>query len=484
MGDDSVGLIDALYTIGKEFSSKTSDIADYLSLPMVSGKEIRVYLSVANIEDLESEEDKPLQILGVSKIDVADFLSGIGSDEEKKERYLYKDPPGSNTSWRYSPLLRLGKPKKDMEKNRVAFFEGEKSYIEKIKNMLYDFEKMKYSEKGSTEKVINGLIEQGDRILECFSDKDSSYIIIFGIDRDGEFIYPGEVDTFRRYFSEKLKGSLSVGKDNGINRCNYCGEEATSFVNFDEIFPFATFDKPNFLPAINKNFSNKVYMICDKCHKVFQNSTTYVQSHFTDKSIIYGIQIWVIPEFFTVDENTFDRSFRELKDYFLTDKSSKEELLDYITDESTIEEFTSVFHFVFVEQNQAQLIIHRMIEDVPITRIRKLKGIWEHAVDRLGYQFDKKLSTALKTVYRVLNNLVMKEESEAKVMRDLAVNTIGQILSAEMVDTSLLKREFVSRIPKLMNNDQKKSQFNFILNDFLLLNEFLSKYNSSLGGLI
>jgi len=105
-------------------------------------------------------------------------------------------------------------------------------------------------------------------------------------------------------------------------------------------------------------------------------------------------------------------------------------------------------------------------------------------VNTLGYNIDEKFSTALKTVYRVLNNLVMKEESEAKVMRDLAVNTIGQILSAEMVDTSLLKREFVSRIPKLMNNDQKKSQFNFILNDFLLLNEFLSKYNSSLGGLI
>jgi len=125
-----------------------------------------------------------------------------------------------------------------------------------------------------------------------------------------------------------------------------------------------------------------------------------------------------------------------------------------------------------------------MIEDVPITRIRKLKGIWKYTVNTLGYSFDEKLSTALKTVYRVLNNLVLKEESEAKVMRDLAVNTISQILSAEMVDTSLLKREFVSRISKLMNNDQKKSQFNFILNDFLVLNEFLSKYNSSLEGLI
>ncbi|HOH53831.1 MAG TPA: TM1802 family CRISPR-associated protein, partial [Fervidobacterium sp.] len=207
-------------------------------------------------------------------------------------------------------------------------------------------------------------------------------------------------------------------------------------------------------------------------------------SHFIDKSIIYGIQIWVIPEFFTVDQNTFDRSFKELKDYFLTDKSSKEELLDYITDESTVEEFTSVFHFIFLEQNQAQLIVHKMIEDVPITRIRKLKGIWKYTVNTLGYSFDEKLSTALKTVYRVLNNLVLKEESEAKVMRDLAVNTISQILSAEMVDTSLLKREFVSRISKLMNNDQKKSQFNFILNDFLVLNEFLSKYNSSLEGLI
>ena len=484
MGDDSVGLIDALYTIGKEFSSKTSEIADYLSLPMQNGKEIRVYLSISNIEDLNSVEDKPLQILGVSKIDVADFLSGIGNDEEKKERYLHKDPPGANTSWRYSPLLRLGKPKVDREKNRIAFFGEKNSYIEKIKNMLYDFERMKYFEKGSTEKVINDLIEKADRILECYSDKNSSYIIIFGIDRDGEFIYPGEFATFRRYFFEKLKGSLSAAQNDGKKRCNYCGEEAKSFVNFDEIFPFATFDKPNFLPAINRNFSNKVYMICDKCYKVFQNSTTYVQSHFVDKSVIYGIQIWVIPEFFTVDQNTFDRSFKELKDYFLTDKSSKEELLDYITDESTVEEFTSVFHFIFLEQNQAQLIVHKMIEDVPITRIRKLKGIWKYTVNTLGYSFDEKLSTALKTVYRVLNNLVLKEESEAKVMRDLAVNTISQILSAEMVDTSLLKREFVSRISKLMNNDQKKSQFNFILNDFLVLNEFLSKYNSSLEGLI
>jgi len=71
---------------------------------------------------------------------------------------------------------------------------------------------MKYSEKGSTEKVINGLIEQGDRILECFSDKDSSYIIIFGIDRDGEFIYPGEVDTFRRYFLRSLSGASLLVK--------------------------------------------------------------------------------------------------------------------------------------------------------------------------------------------------------------------------------------------------------------------------------
>jgi len=38
-------------------------------------------------------------------------------------------------------------------------------------------------------------------------------------------------------------------------------------------------------------------------------------------------------------------------------------------------------------------------------------------VNTLGYNIDEKFSTALKTVYRVLNNLVMKEESEAKVMR-------------------------------------------------------------------
>lgn len=75
-----MGFIDALYTLGKEFSSTTNEISDYLSLPATIGKtkEIRIYLKLENYEQLESntigEKLEPLKISGISKIDEADFF--------------------------------------------------------------------------------------------------------------------------------------------------------------------------------------------------------------------------------------------------------------------------------------------------------------------------------------------------------------------------------------------------------------------------
>jgi CRISPR-associated protein Csh1 len=354
--------------------------------------------------------------------------------------------------------------------------------------MLQDFEDLGFFEKGSVQEIINDLSNNDfvDRFLDCYGDIKASYLIVFGIEDSGEFLYPGEVKLFRQYFLKKLNDELNkknVSKKGGT--CDYCGKESDILLNFDMIFPFATFDKVNFLPATNKNFSNKVYKYCKDCFKTFSNAKTYIESHFVDQSIINNIQIWIIPEFFTSDTNILDEAFTELKDYFWSDQYTKEkDLLDYITDPDYVDKpYTAVLHFLFLEANQAQLVIHQMIEDVPITRIQKLQQIWEEAV-KLSSQNKKKdtqLSAAFKHIYRTLRHLVLKEDSEEKVMRSLTMEIIGKILSGDRVETKTIKQNFVARIPKLMNDKVQSDYFYFTLNDFLLLIEFLNNYNKTWG---
>ncbi|ABX32570.1 hypothetical protein Pmob_1883 [Petrotoga mobilis SJ95] len=487
-----MGFIEAVYTIGKEFSSKTDEITDYLAIPVRTdgSKEIRIYLKVSNYSTLKLQSEKentiiPLKIEGVSKIDEADFFADSKDEQYKKLRYLYKEPPGSNTDWRYSPVLRISKPKSTREKNREVLLNGSKSYISKIEKMIQDFEDLGFFEKGSVQKIINDLSNNDfvDRFLECYSDPKASYLIVFGIEDDGQFLYPGEVKLFQQYFLKKLNEELNkknVSKKGGV--CDYCGKESDILLNFDMIFPFATFDKVNFLPAINKNFSNKVYKYCKDCFKTFSNAKTYIDYNFVDQSIINNIQIWIIPEFFTTDTNILDDAFNDLKNYFWSDQYTKEkDLLDYITDPDydVDKPYTAVFHFLFLEQNQAQLVIHQMIEDVPLTRIQKLHQIWEETVQLLAKKKDTQLSAALKHIYRTLRHLVLKEDSEEKVMRTLTMEIIGKILSGERVETKTIKQNFVARIPKLMNDKVQNDYFHLTLNDFLLLIEFLNNYNKS-----
>ena len=110
-------------------------------------------------------------------------------------------------------------------------------------------------------------------------------------------------------------------------------------------------------------------------------------------------------------------SFKKLNNYISSDQHSKEEsLLDYITDPNYIEDpYTAVFHFLFLEDNQSQLIIHQMIEDVPLTRIRKLQKIWENTVQNFENtkSINNKLSTAFKQIHSSLRRLVLKEKTRS-----------------------------------------------------------------------
>ncbi len=123
-----MGFLNAVYELGKQ--EKRDTLSSFLKLPLPfektakgnehkkGGNEIRVHLRVENVNE------NPIKVLGVNSIDLVDFMSGEKDILKWKNKYLYRDPP-SNASWKFTPILKIGKPRKDENKRKAAFI-GEK----------------------------------------------------------------------------------------------------------------------------------------------------------------------------------------------------------------------------------------------------------------------------------------------------------------------------------------------------------------------
>ena len=61
------------------------------------------------ILDVPDSQARPVEVLGIRKIELANFWAGREDDRTKKCRYLYRDPVSPASTWRYSPLYKLGK---------------------------------------------------------------------------------------------------------------------------------------------------------------------------------------------------------------------------------------------------------------------------------------------------------------------------------------------------------------------------------------
>ena len=110
-----------------------------------------------------------------------------------------------------------------------------------------------------------------------------------------------------------------------------------------------------------------------------------------------------------------------------------------------------VYHFLFAETNQAQLIVHSFVEDVPPTRLRKLQELWQETCDAFDYELDadsKKghLDTAILQIVAVMLSLAGKREQDKTVMRDKIIALISGLLNGETVGIKEIKTLMVSRL--------------------------------------
>jgi len=443
-----------------------------------------------------------LSVLGIASIDCIAY-PGMKPDDIL-QTYLYKSTTG-NVSQSYTPLFRLGKPENskiefvshvDKKKSKSAlkdedsniFFEKgnwksdkDSRFFKIRKTVLQNYENEHIFENGNTDLIMNELENNVDRLIECWSEKKSSYIMVFGIDDNGRFLYPGEINAFLSYFKNKIASMMgegtaeikskeknSVKKTNPVfEHCSLCDSETTQKNTLDKLFPFATFDKESFLPGTkDKNGADKkVFPICSDCSIQIVAGIRKMESTFKDMRVVPGYILYVIPELIGAGEK-LETASSKTQDFLKTGIKTEERTFKNLL---KADEYL-VYHFLFIEENQAQQRIHFMIEDVPPSRIKKLQNQWKGACkswERSEKQNDDNKSTepgnrldefsldyAFQQIYYMFRDLAGKSEQEQKFMREEALQVIAKLLNQEYIETKRIKTVMVSRLPGLFANPE------------------------------
>jgi CRISPR-associated protein Csh1 len=455
-GGEKMGFINAVMQMGT--MDEKEGIEAYLKFPLDgNGRIIRVFL---DIPDLDA---KTLKVCGVKKVDLAD----LKRTEEMKLKYLYRDRIGANINWGFTPLHKLGKPKATLEGNR-KYFMGEKGVWEEDKNsqlykiksrVLDDYEKEGVFVTGSVDTIMRDLPSKIDGILDQLDNK-VSHIVIFGAEKNENFIYPGEIPSMVNYFVAKLQKSLKGEEKTEKKNCALCHNETYNTYTLDKVFKFATFDKVSILPGLNKRYKVHVFPLCSECLKKVTAGRERVERTLTNTESVPGIRIWVIPEGTGTGaskrfNNLVNDLEKRLQQGSITSIGEKRE-------EGYFQRLARgneglIFHFLFWERNNSQEMVHLMVEDVPPERLARLEKLWNTSMKRVLGDVERGLNLdwTIKSLYATLNSLAGKSNSDKIVFRDFSLKLLGKMLQGDKLPVMTFKKFVVSRVNRLVHESSE-----------------------------
>ena len=492
-----MGFLDGLIKTGQYYNlqddaRELSDIANYLELPLDilpddidpdrRPQVIRVALKVSD------PDATPLDVQGIESIILADYPGNPGINP--KIAYLYKDPVGSNVSWGFSPVYKLGRGEPDHESAIKALIGNDetnwhtsiKSRFYKIhKRVLADFENSHFFTKGSIDRLMNDLVDEVEEITRYWCDRKRSYLLVFGLIQNGGFVFPGKIPVFINYFRSKIASRQNISISEKNLDCILCHAHGSAGRTLNQVFKFSTFDKPGFLPGGDKSKSFSVFPVCENCYSLLARGYSEAQSHFSSRIGISKLDVLIIPEMIGRLQN-LDRLQRSFKDYI--DAGVQKELGLFTNIAKRDASF--VFHFLFTEKDQAQVRLHRMVEDVPPSHFRKLFTLWNNTKKRFFPERDdsQSLDSVIKQIVMMVQSFAGKTDGEKNVIKTLVINMIADLFSNAYIEVESLKRLAVSRLPGLMSDSDwlnaKQYPGRYQLERLWMLFEFLYAYNRNL----
>ena len=503
-----MGFLHGIRQIGEYYEERNlnndlQDILNYLKLPLGTvqnltkdryPREIRIALKAVN------PLAQQLEISAVGEISLADYLGG-GAENDMLWKYLYKDPPGANVPWRFSPIYKLGAGQGKNALNQLLptpdtgseWINDKNTRYYKLNKVLKGFEETGCFADGSAALIMQQLSQRAQELADLWDDKKRSYIIVFGVvAEDGHFLFPGELPAFLIHFRKKkgatetqpTPGQMRLTPANHVFHCSLCHDETNAPKTMDEIFGFSTFDKLNFLPSLNKKNEMKVFPICERCASLLSRGKTETENKSYLNLGMKNLKIWVVPE--VIGYKAIKQLVEDGIDYLGPGVENEEDYLEILSEKDS----SFVYHFLFIEKNQAQLILHRLIEDVPPSRFRKLKKLWQETYIKFYPEQDENhlqtLDKSISQITATLLSLAGKTDADKGVMKDNVLTVLAALLQNQRLEVNYFKKIAVSRFPALFTDEDwliaRKGHYSGAtqLNRLWMLFEFLTNVNQNL----
>jgi len=200
-----------------------------------------------------------------------------------------------------------------------------------------------------------------------------------------------------------------------------------------------------------------------------------------------------VPE--VIGKPAFKQLIQDGKSYLKEGVESEERYLDSLARRDA----SFVYHFLFVEQNQAQLILHRLIEDVPPSHFRKLQKLWKEVKTKYNLYSVKEdensqslinssLDNAVRTTCALLMSLAGKTDADQKVMKENVLTVIASLFQNQLIDVRYYKTLAVSRLTGLFSDEdwirpKNKEAYDGAsqLHSLWMLFEFFTLFNQTIG---
>ncbi len=498
-----MGFLHGIKQIGEfyslqEDSGNLEDIRSFLELPMkipnvnTPPDKIPAVIRVGlDVDEIEAEQ---LNVKGIISISLAQYP---GMDEDLAIlKFLFKKT-SANVRWYYGPVYELGKGGGE---NALATLVGSStpdnpnawqmekktSFFRLYNRVVKGFEESGCFSAGSAERIMQSLFINAETLAEKWQDKNRSFILVFGIlTPQGDFLFPGDLPAFVKHFRTKISSgvrSKEMPKHGGS--CALCGKPAEEIKTLNKIFKFSTFDKPNFLPGWDQNSFHKVFPVCKVCFEHLSRGTTEIRNRCAAKIGMVNHEVLIIPE--VIGGQRFVRkTLSNASSYFQGSVDGEQNLFEGILER----ESSFVFHFLFTETNQAQVVLHRIIEDIPPSQFKKIKNLWGRTTQRFGWkQNSDSLDQLIQRIVAMILSLSGKSQGDQSVTKDKAIDVVAALFNNEWIDVEGLKKLAVARLPGLFADDewlngQKKDQKNLggrKLENMLMLFEFLTTANRNL----
>ena len=429
-----LGLLHALERLPRGMGREIAG-DDRLSLPLgklSQGKEafvMRIWLEVADPQRI------PLEVCGIARMDLENYMGGDWSEEEWKERYAYRKENTAGAPWRYTPLHKAGRAPRDPKKDIFTILgipqewrKDKDTHLYKMhRSFIADLEKRGTLAPGGAEIIMKALEQRIATIGELWKEARESTIFLFGVAQDGVFLYPGEVPAFQYHMEQcaKPKGGKASAKGSAKASgrtqkklydlekaspspcCSLCGGALGEGDNLSSVFAFATFDKGSYFPGASQGnvgkpwLRKKVFPLCSSCISGVRQGKEIAIEALSMTTFLPGMKISVVPEILDGEGCAGNHGGGE-------EKQGKGKFPSWLRNGGFVNQGTSskgedmveerffsllaekgeglVYHFLLWEQRagSAKEQIHLLLEDIPPSWLRELGALWRKTVEDLG----------------------------------------------------------------------------------------------------